>query len=441
MATPGGIQTTGSIGYRDALSEKYDRRIWRYGKMSKFMSLIDYKKYIEGGQLGAIKGSLPMESSFIHVYRDLEKKGGIKMDIPVLGPIGGQGFDGAQVAKGHGVQRPIFNKTTRLNMKRQALKVQDNEMSPQMLDPKLRAEMFQKNGNDIKDWFTRYTAFDPMFAALMGFCPHLTNSTYGVNVSQKSHPNTFVKGYNTMDFGTSSGGHVAYTFDAGWETLVAAAIASLIAGGGQEFNVQSIRDIVFLARVKCNIQPLISKDGAELYPIWVTSSHIRQLRQDPEWIQIMESAAERGAKNPLFTGLSEAYSLEGALLIVDDTMPAGRYSGDTDVSVFGQAYSATRGTVNYGRSDYIDYPMDISPRKPALLVGQGAISASNVGGFKLTEEIDDHEQFYENAGRMIYGYERGDIIDLDGYVRGAGLLLENTSSLTYWTWTPTIITI
>ncbi len=448
MDVIGGNATTTMQHYRVGLAKTTEKRIWRYGKMSKFQSIIDMKKFREAGVLGEA-ASIPLESSFIHLYRDIEVEKGASLDIPVLSPIGGQGGRGDKPSEMTGQRRELFNKTVRIHPKWQTVINRTSRMDEQLLKPQIAIPFFEKAASDLKDWFTRSNDFDPFFAALMGYSPHLTTLPYGMdaetgysaNCTPKSHPNSFVQGVNSgLDFGTTSGAHTAYSFDAGWETNLSTALATLTDTAARHFNVQSIRNIKALAR-KLKIPPIMKKNGAYADIVWVTSAHIKQLQEDSEWLQIMQTAAERGQNNPLFTGLVEAYMIEGVLLIIDDTMPAARVSGDTDTAVFGQAYNSSYGTVNYGNTNYLDNELDISPRKPAILLGPGAISAATVGGFKQDDKTFDHGRILESFGQLILGHERADIMDPDANKRVAGYQLENTSSLSYWTWTPTNITI
>lgn len=436
--TTGGYWNDGMHTFRRNLGKTVGKISWFKGKMTKYMAMINVDKYKPAGAYSAAKNSPnPINSAIIHVVMDFKKVGGVHMDIPLTRPLTAQGVVGTSRLRGNVEKRTIFTKKVSVNLVRHGVQIQDNDMSGQTMTRAIRLSLLERGGNDLKDWFTRKLAFQPFFAALTGYSDNLTDSSYGIGKTQKSHPNTFVQGLSAQPkFHNANGtySHVAYTFDAGWESWIANALSSLTDTSSDHFKLQSIRNMVYLAR-QLKIMPIV-KSGVEVFLIFVTSAHMRQLRSDPDWVSYHKEAALRGDKNQLFTGVTEGYIIEGAVMIVDDTIPAARISGDSDTSVYGEAYTSARGTINYGRSEYMLNPRDISPRKAALLFGIGAISAANPGEFILTSEEDDHGQIIEDGGKMMYGFERCDIIDDDGYIRDAGLLLENSSSLAYWTYTP-----
>jgi len=433
----GGSITTETALFRENLERKVTKLSWVYSRMSQFMSFIDMKKYKEAGQFSAKSGKQPVES-FIHVTQSLDK-GGIISEVPIRRPVVEDGVYGSANISGTGEHRTWFTKKVAVNQVAKAVIPQTSAMDKQVLTQELADELLEKGTADIQDWFTRFIDFQPYFAILTGYSKNLTHPTNGINKTQKSHPNFYVQGYGDIAFGTSSGAHVAYTFDAGWEANIATGLATLIEGNTDAyFSLASIKNMVFLAGQKKI--PKMKIKGQELYLIFIHSAQMKQLREDPNWVNYMKDAAARGDINQLFTGISEGYAIEGGYLIVDDTIPAIRNSGDTGYD------STTGGTNQYGyhisgKPQYLAEPRDTGAKKPAILVGQGAVTASCPSRLKLSQEVSNHGQFIEDAGTMIFGFERADIIDDDGFVRTAGLLLENSSSLVYVTYSPDTITI
>ena len=434
-AVTGGMYDPSVQIFRTNLGLKTGKEVWWRGRFSQLMSFIDHVKFKETARYTAVQGSRAPNEAVIHVIRDFEKKGGIDYEFPIRHPLTGQGRIGAAPLSNHGEDRKITMQMLKMNMRRHAVNVRDNEISEQLLPKQLAMDLLERGADDLKDWFSRLLPFDALFSIVQGYSENVTNSDWGRGVSAKSHPNFYVQGDGRVAFSTPK------TFNAAYETNVATALATLSDTSSKRFNAQSIRNMVFLAANVHRI-PKIKMKGKEGYLIFVTGAHMKQLREDSEWLSAQKDAAARGEDNQIFTGYMEGYWYEGAWLVEDQTLPACRVLGDTDTSVFGVAYDSTRGTVNYHRADYMDSPLDVSPRKLAILVGSGAIMAANVRGFKLTSEVTDHEQKIEDGGRMFYGFQRSDMIDTENlFGNGADTLYDNTTSLVYATWTPTTITV
>lgn len=437
-AVSGGYLNRDVQMFRVNLGKKVAKEVWWRGKLSKYISFINHIKYKETGEFASMKGSMPPESGLIHMVQDFASNAGVDYEMPILRPLTGQGRIGTAPLSNHGEKRKWFTQKLSINMRRHALEVRDNEMTEQMLDSKIAMKILERGSGDLKDWFSRLLPFEMYFSILRGYSENVTDSTFGRGKTAKSHPNSYVQG-NATNNGRVAWG-TDYTFNDAYETNMATALGTLSDTSSKHFKAQSIKNMVFLAR-KHRIQPF-TKEGVEAFLIFIHSAQMRQLRQDDEWYTAQKDAALRGYKNQIFSGVSEGYMFEGAYIVVDDTIPAARVSGDTDTSVFGTAYDSTLGTVNYGVSSYMDDPRDVSPRKPAILLGAGAVLAANVRGFKLTTEMTDHEQKIEDGGRMIYGFQRTDLIDDDNVLgNGADLFYDNTSSLCYWTWSPDVISI
>lgn len=434
IATSGGMFHPSVQIYRENLGEKVGYDTWWRGRWSELMSFIDHKKFKASGRFTALENSRAPGEAIIHVVRDFEK-GGLNYEFPMRHPLTEQGRTGTQPLSNHGEDRKITTQKLLMNMRRHAVNVRDNELSEQVISKKLAMQLLDNGADDLRDWFSRLFAFEPMFAVVAGYCRSVTDANYGRGVSQKSHPNLYVQGDGKVAWSSTK------TFDAGYETNVATALGTLSDTSAKRFDSQAIRDMVFLAANTHRI-PKVKVGGKEGYLIFVTPSHMRQLRLDSEWLLAQKDAAIRGQTNQIFSGLMEGYWYEGAWLIEDPTIPGCRVTGDTDTSIYGTAYDSTYGTVNYGITSFMATPMDVSPRKLAILVGAGAVMAANVKGFKLTTEESDHGQKIEDGGRMFYGFQRADQIDDENvFGNGAGTLYENTTSLVWASWTPTTITI
>ena len=417
------------------------KEVWWRGKLGRFTAFIDYQLYKETGSLGTRKGSPKLTQSIIHMVNDFKStRRGVKIDIPLKRPLTGSGRIGVASLSGHGESQKIFYRKCAINMMRHAFNERDNEMSDQVLPDQIMKEL-KDGAGELKDWFSRLMPFEFLFAALTGYSRNLHDTSYGIGYTMRSHPNLYVQGDGQVLFKSSVLTHVAYTFDSGYEKNVATALGTLTDTASDHFSSQSIRNMVQLARDH-KIQP-IDFQGQEVFLIFITSAQIRQLRQDTDWLSAQHYAALRGKDNQIFTGLMEGYIYEGAILIVDDTIPGTRISTSTGfdttyaLSTTGDAYG-----VQYYMANFMENPRDTAPLKPALLIGQGGILAAEGKGFMFTQEIRDHQQTIEDGGRMIYGATRADTIDDDNFLgNGANTFYDNSSSLVYYTYSPNEITI
>lgn len=171
-----------------------------------------------------------------------------------------------------------------------------------------------------------------------------------------------------------------------------------------------------------------------MYILFIHPAQAWQLKGDPEYQAYQKDAGVRGDMNTVWTGALEGTAVEGALIIIDDTIPAARITGDS-------GYDSTLGTVNYGLSTYMANPRDTAPRKPAIICGAGAVTVGYGSELGFESETADYSQFLGDAADMITGFERCDIIDDDNYFgNGAGAFYENPTSLVLFTYSPDQLT-
>jgi N4-gp56 family major capsid protein len=424
------MYNSGMKVYRELLAKKVEKAVWTRGRMSKFVGIIDVDKYKSSG-VYAGSTSLRPTGNIIDIRKEFMSEGSLTMDVPVTYPLTGQGVVGSQVLRGNEEARKILTKKVHINQLRHGVKVQDSKMSKQALRrPELQVALMESSAEELKDWFTRKFDFLPTQAVLQGYSDNLVDSTYGIGgLSVKSHPNFYVASGSTANQVTAP-----TTFNAAYETAVSTSLAlvpqSAASTTGAGFSAAHVRNIVFLA-YKHKLQPI--QVGSETgILVLIHPAQMRQLRADSEWQNAMKYAGVRGQENQLFTGISEMFLFEGALLLVDNTLPAIRITGDT-------GYAAAAGTVNYGLSTYMANPRDTWSRKPAIALGQGAILGGYASPLSFETEDFDYMQFKGEAMDTIIGFERGDITDDDGYFGTAGTFYENPSSLVYVTYSPDTI--
>lgn len=430
---PGSIFATVAVGgtfsdqmqiFRRGLSKKMEKLVWRYSKWSKLTDIIDVKKFKEAGTYAGAQ-SLPTPKNLVNVYKDFEREGGIYMDIPVRVPLTEPGRVGAAPLRGHEEKRKILTKKVAINQLRHAVEIQDSKMSKQMLrKPEIVMSLMERGQSDLQDWFTRRIGAYPYQAILGGYSDNLTDPTWGINFSIKSHPNCYVVDYGKVPF--------ANVFNAAYETAVETALATLADATDKHFKLQTVKNMVYLADFH-KIEPILI-NGKLLYILFIHPAQAWQLKKDPEYLLYVKDAGVRGDQNVIWTGQLEGTMVEGAMILIDATIPGARISTD-------DGYSSALGTVNYGLSTYMATPRDTAPRKPAIICGAGAISAGYGSELGFESETADYAQFLGDAADMICGFERTDIIDDDNYYgNGAGAFYENSSSMVFFTYSPDTLT-
>lgn len=421
----GGQYTDAMTHARRLLSAKMEKTTWWKSKWSPYIGLIDKDEFKKVGSHGSMSGIQPT-GELIDMVKDFGHKGGIYMDVPIRYPLVAQPTFGSKKLLGSEEKRKIANKKTAINQVRHAVQIQDNKMSRQVLqNPVMRLDLMKRGAADLTDWFSRYLAFQPYFALLTGYSDNLTDTRYGVNMTEKSHPNFYIADYGQVSY-------VASTHEA----TVAGQIDALNGKGATTdtaFSTEIIRNMVYSAR-KHRIQPL-KVGNNEYFIMFIHGAQARQLQNDEAWMQAQYDAAEKGKDNSIFTGKIEGRAYEGALFIIDDTIP----------SIYTTNYPPTendpaKNNVYYGTSAYMANPRSVGNIKPAILCGAGAITAGYASQLAFSSEQDDYEQFLGNAADMIIGFERADIMDDDGYFGTAGAFLENNSSLVCATYSPDTLT-
>lgn len=423
-AVVGGTWTESMQIFRRGLSKKLEKLVWRYSKWSKLTDIIDVKKYRDAGTYaGAI--SLPTPKNLVHVVKDFEREGGIYMDIAVRVPLTGKGRVGAANLRGHEEKRKILTKKVAINQLRHAVEIQDSKMSKQMLKkPEIVMSLMERGQSDLQDWFTRRIGAYPYQAILGGYSDNLTDSSWGLNLSIKSHPNCYVADYGKVPF--------ANVFNAAYETAVETALSTLADVSDKHFKLQTIKNMVYLAD-KHKVEPILI-NGRLLYILFIHPAQAWQLKKDPEYLTYVKDAGVRGDQNVIWTGQLEGTMVEGTLILIDATIPGARISTD-------EGYNSLFGTVNYGLSNYMEQPRDTAPRKPAIICGVGAVTAGYGSELGFESETADYNQFMGDAADMICGFERGDIMDDDNYFgNGAGAFYENASSIVMFTYSPDTLT-
>lgn len=423
-AVIGGTWTPEMAIFRRGLSKKLEKIPYRYSKWADWTQDVNVKSFKQTGTYAGAM-SLPKPQNIIYQLRDYEREGGIYMDIPVRVPLTGKGRVGSAPLRGYEEKRKIMIKRNAINQIRHAVEIQDSKMSRQVLQkPEVQMALMERGYEDLKDWFTRKLGMQPYLALLQGYSDNITDPIDGLNLSPKSHPNIYVAGSGKVAFGG--------VFNSAYETAVATALASLTNASTQGLTFKRLMNMVYLAAIH-KIQPIVV-NNRKVIMIIIDHAQALQLKQDTEYQTYLKDAGVRGNDNLIFTGQLEGTMIEGAYLIIDETKPSAYLSGDS-------GYDSTLGyTVQYGRTDYMAQDRDLGARRPAIVLGAGAVTCGYGSPLSFESETADYNQFKGDGADMIIGYERADIIDSDNYLGlGANAFYGNFSSFVYFTYSPETI--
>ena len=371
----------------------------------------------------------------IEVLRDF-MSGGVDMDIPVFYPLTGEGVYGDKQLLGNEEDQKIAYKRATVCQIRHGIKVVDNKMSKQALqDPRVQAELMKGGSNKLGDWYSRWIAYQPYmgFVEGAGMNQTATLANGGLALTRRSHPNFYTAGNGRITF--------SLTQDT-YEASIKSGITGLTNTASDKFGTEVIKNMVYAANRDHSILP-INVGGMNLYPIVIHSDQAYQLSYDTKWNNRMMYSIERILKkNPFFTG-KIAGIYEGALLFVDDYMPA-IHTGSSVTAGWGRetsTHSTAASGVYYGVENPMSTIVDTSNYKLAILFGKSAITCGYGSQLGFETEEWDYRQKKTEGGDMIVGFERADIYDQDGdfdYNTGSKIY-ENGSSLIMATYSPSTL--
>jgi len=391
----------------------------------------DNGEYPRSVPFGAAKARL-LSPTFkpIEVLTDFSTMGGWDMDVPIHYPLTEEAIYGDNEAKGRGEQKKIAYTKVYINQVTKVFKQSTGIMGDQALqNPSIIKKLLKNYQQDIimfhQDW-QGYAPYD-------GLTNRWSRNVYkalvdgGLAITKQSHPNFYVAGSGKATWSDTP---------ATYETNVANILGELADTETDYFSTAIIENMIAEASSLRILPAKLGKGDAEYYVIIIHPMQALQLKRDSKWYEAQKDANARNEEiNRLFTGKIEGY-YAGALVLVDQRAPGAKISGDTDTTIYGEAYSSTYGTVNYGNINPIANPVDKSPRKLAFLLGASAVACGQAKKLQFESELDDFKRKTEHAGFATLGYARSDIYDNDGYFGTANLLKENASSLIVATYSP-----
>jgi hypothetical protein len=408
---------------RDLLSRKMHLATWTQMPFwNKFIGFIGSKgRYPESIAAGQKSTRLAPTGQPIEVLTDFQHQGGLTMDIPVKYPLTEPPVYGDNQLLGTEESSKIAYKIVHINQVRKGVKVSDGAMSDQVLQrPDIQLELMGKAQVELTDYNMKWNGYQPYSALLTRYSLNLTAAKKdgGLGLTAQSHPNFYVEGAGKVAFSNTA---------STYETNVATALSGLVEGDAtQVFSTRTIEKARLYAS-KLKIQPVLM-DGEYVFPMVISEAQADQLWQDEKWLAAQHQRVTKDGKAAaVYTGVLEGV-YRGVAIFVDSNIPGA--------TIEGANYDSSRGTVNYGNANPIADPRDSSPIKLAILFGASAVACGYASQLKFEKETWDYNNKKTEGSKMIVGYERPDIYDIDGYFGDANLFKENTSSLVIATYSP-----
>ena len=261
----------------------------------------------------------------------------------------------------------------------------------------------------LVDWWARWENHDVTRALLEGFSYHVTDSTYGLSKTKRYNKNTWIWAGDTSENNfTTNAPTFSYT-SSSYKSSLITKFGTLAAA--DSMDTKTLEELAPLVSYS-NLQPIMTKEGYEFYPMIIHSRQAASLRQDSDWLAAQGRANTPGMQNPIFNGTIGHW---GKLAIyVNDvvarlgyatgsTLDFFNYSGGTDYSTSGTyAKVQTTGTNQHATC--------------ALILGKGALSKAVDTRLGFAEEQDDFGMIKEIGSSQFYGYARNDYYDeeIDG---------------------------
>ncbi len=358
-----------------------------------------------------------------YVGSELEKNS-FKVTIPMLEGLKEDGVGGLQTAEGKGETVGALYADAFWNTSRKVVNVNVKGVE---LHSVAYLETVKDAHSNISDFFADDKDYGCQMALLEGGDRYITNDDYWKDYTEQKtapraksiHPNIAYPGMSA-----------AITRSATYATDMDNIVNELKdIPGSARFSLASLDGCVDYAQ---RLKPLnYSANGNKVdYLILVSKEQARQLRRDPEWIELMKSAEKRGPDNRALSGILGVYL--NALVIQDIRSPilnlnAKKFEYVTPVEANLDAdkfYGYAKLNRKQGET------MEI-----ARVLGAGAIGCPLVYDIQWSENKRDHGYQNELCGEIARGFNR---LDFRGKEKDGSAKIKNISSALYFTPTPAI---
>lgn len=355
----------------------------------------------------------------------------LNIDIPLKNRLAGDGVYGAQTRRGKETIRTMSYMHASMDVLSKPVLVRSDVLQKWIANEqtkiKVLTEQFNSAFPDLANWMQRYLAVQPYYALLYRYSHNLFAPESTAKKTKSSHPFIVVAG--------KDGGRIAYSSTpATYEGNILEAVNGLSAAANTAFSTKFIDAMVQLAP-SAGLVPFQEGELAGMYDLKISPNQFAQLQRDEEYQDAMKFAVERGKNNPYVNGIL-SFPYHQCMIRVDRNCPGVSTNVDSGWDVNWSVLGSTS-SVMWGKPDYMDNPIDSSVKSVCFLSGQSAlVGAYNSKGIIFDEETWDYNSGKGQVAEILFGFERGDIYDMDGTVTGTAGTFEKTGSMLGITYSP-----
>ena len=352
------------------------------------------------------KGRYPsvMSGSPIVIQRELRKKGGDKLEIPMFRELINLPKTGLAQLKGQEEKQKVNHAEVYLEILRHAVKPQDGAMSIQRAKQMKLIErsypMLRQHYANVENSLQCSTAF------YNGYSWNLLNGERAL--SAVSHPHVYTSGGGKVSYSS------AYPGNSGYETAIGTALGLI--GSTDVFDTEFLDGLAADDQIK-RIPYLHTKDGTAYKIIVCHGYQLYDLRQDSKFRDTVANAlASTMAKdNPLLTGCKYFW---GDWAIFDGGNAVFPVSVSAGVPVWGP--TTITNLTSY--QDFSSYSMF-----GAIILGSNAMFKAIGSGMRFISETEDYEEILGIAYRLLEGWSRGDFRNLDDGTTGQYIINDGSA--------------
>jgi hypothetical protein len=317
----------------------------------------------------------------------------------------GYGMDGTTQAQGKGREMVFFTHRQYVSFKRYLFKLQDI-VAAQKID---WMDIAKERKRYLERWAGAYMNTDVTAAMLEGYSRHITNGVFkdptGTIVKKQYHPNFWI----WDDGGSFATNTPSYSTDS--DTYRDAIIAKLgDLTSSDTFDTNTLEALNPLLSQK-DLQPYIV-DGREIYPLIISTSQEKTLRQDEVFKDAVSRGMPRGYDNPMFN--SASYVWGKFVIYVNDVICRIAYA-DTGILDF---FKYSGGVLIEGDEELsgtyekVQTPGANQHGCCALILGASSLAYAPYQDWEFPEmETKDFGMVREMAIQAFYGLSRLDFRD------------------------------
>ncbi|MFH0809335.1 MAG: N4-gp56 family major capsid protein [Pseudomonadota bacterium] len=302
--------------------------------------------------------------NIIQINEDLgEGKSGNQIKTTLFMRLRGQGVTGDNVMEGQEEQLVSYEMAVYINQLRNSVKLKGR-----MEEKKTKINLRKQSKTALRQWLAEYSE-QLIFDHLCGN----TAATFGQTATAPL---------------PASGNNNRLLY--GGDATTKATIATTTTFGAQEID----RMVTYAKISSPKIQP-VSVEGGTYFVLFVHPYQANDLRNDSRWLNAMYQAADRGLKNPIFSGALGIYN--GVVVYENERILTGSDAGSDS----------------------------LQPWARAILLGRQAAILAKGGGDSWNEETDDrgNQQVYTIGS--IFGVKKS-VFPIDGSDRDLGVIACDT---------------